>query len=198
MAPEQAATSPCCSARSGAGCRCRSHRSKTVGDFWRSGNLISFIEYRLAHPEGGFEIFLVADDEQVSTPEFIRGIAAACGRKARLFPMPLPALGLLGAHQWPARNPRQPDRLHGNRHLQGARHRLASDASASIRVSRQHVESPSHEPRSICPSRSSRRPSASSWAYRCSGVNCFRRPTTGCFPASTRPVRCRRGRTAGS
>jgi UDP-glucose 4-epimerase len=59
-------------------------------------NLISFIEYRLAHPESGFEIFLVADDEQVSTPEFVRGIATACGRKARLFPTPISVLGLLG------------------------------------------------------------------------------------------------------
>lgn len=65
--------------------------------FLALGNLISFIAFRLAHPDSGFEIFLVADDEQVSTPEFIHRIAAACDRKARLFPMPLPALGLLGA-----------------------------------------------------------------------------------------------------
>jgi UDP-glucose 4-epimerase len=59
-------------------------------------NLVSFILYRLAYPGNGFEIFLLADDEQVSTPEFIRRIAAACGRKARLFPMPGSLLNLLG------------------------------------------------------------------------------------------------------
>jgi UDP-glucose 4-epimerase len=59
-------------------------------------NLVSFIQHRLAHPGSGFAIFLLADDEQVSTPEFIRGIAAACGRKARLFPMPVFMLNLLG------------------------------------------------------------------------------------------------------
>jgi len=60
------------------------------------GNLTSFIAYRLAHPGSGCEIFLVADDEQVSTPDFIRGIAAACGGKARLFPMPMAVLTLMG------------------------------------------------------------------------------------------------------
>jgi UDP-glucose 4-epimerase len=59
-------------------------------------NLVSFIQHRLAHPGSGFEIFLLADDEQVSTPEFVRGIATACGRRARLFPMPASMLNLLG------------------------------------------------------------------------------------------------------
>jgi UDP-glucose 4-epimerase len=59
-------------------------------------NLVSFIQHRLAQPGSGFEVFLLADDEQVSTPEFIRGIAVACGRKARLFPTPVALLNLLG------------------------------------------------------------------------------------------------------
>jgi UDP-glucose 4-epimerase len=59
-------------------------------------NLVSFIQHRLAYPGSGFEIFLLADNEQVSTPEFIRSIAAACGRNARLFPMPGAMLNLLG------------------------------------------------------------------------------------------------------
>jgi UDP-glucose 4-epimerase len=59
-------------------------------------NLNSFIAHRLAHPGSGFAIFLVADDEQVSTPQFVRAIGAACGRKARLFPMPAPLLNMLG------------------------------------------------------------------------------------------------------
>jgi UDP-glucose 4-epimerase len=58
-------------------------------------NLVSFIQHRLAQPGSGFETFLLADDEQVSTPEFIRGIATACGREATLFPMPISVLNLL-------------------------------------------------------------------------------------------------------
>ncbi|MGY3616517.1 NAD-dependent epimerase/dehydratase family protein [Bradyrhizobium sp. USDA 10063] len=51
-------------------------------------NLTSFVLHRLSHPEGQFNIFLVADDEQVSTPEFIERLAAAAGKPARLFSMP--------------------------------------------------------------------------------------------------------------
>ncbi|MEK9283999.1 NAD-dependent epimerase/dehydratase family protein [Bradyrhizobium sp. ISRA442] len=62
-------------------------------------NLSSFILRRLAHPDpaSNFEIFLVADREQVSTPEFIERLATASGKSARLFGMP-PALlsSLLG------------------------------------------------------------------------------------------------------
>jgi UDP-glucose 4-epimerase len=53
-------------------------------------NLSSFILWRLVHPDhaSNFEIFLVADSEQVSTPEFIDRLARAAGRRARLFAMP--------------------------------------------------------------------------------------------------------------
>lgn len=51
-------------------------------------NLISFVLYRLAHTDQQFEIFLVADDEQVSTSEFIERLAAAAGKPARLFSAP--------------------------------------------------------------------------------------------------------------
>jgi UDP-glucose 4-epimerase len=51
-------------------------------------NLTSFVLHRLSHPDGQFNIFLVADDEQVSTPEFIERLAAAAGKPARLFSMP--------------------------------------------------------------------------------------------------------------
>ncbi|QOZ52015.1 NAD-dependent epimerase/dehydratase family protein [Bradyrhizobium sp. CCBAU 53338] len=57
-------------------------------------NLISFIVRRLGHPEETLEVFLIADDEQVSTPEFARRIAKACGGRARLFPLPRKALDL--------------------------------------------------------------------------------------------------------
>lgn len=53
-------------------------------------NLSSFILYRLAHPDpiSNFETFLVADNEQVSTPEFISRLAKASGTRPRLFPVP--------------------------------------------------------------------------------------------------------------
>jgi len=50
-------------------------------------NLISFVAYRLANPGTDFDVFLVADAEQVSTPEFIRRLATAAGTTARLFPV---------------------------------------------------------------------------------------------------------------
>jgi UDP-glucose 4-epimerase len=46
--------------------------------------------WRLQHPDvsSNFEIFLVADKEQVSTPEFIDRLARAAGKRARLFAFP--------------------------------------------------------------------------------------------------------------
>jgi UDP-glucose 4-epimerase len=60
-------------------------------------NLSSFIQRRLAHPDpaSNFEIFLVADKEQVSTPEFIERLAKAAGKSSRLFGMPPDLLGTL-------------------------------------------------------------------------------------------------------
>lgn len=58
-------------------------------------NLTGFIRERLSHPAGQFEIFLVADDEAVSTPEFIRQIAKAADTSARLFALPVSVLRAL-------------------------------------------------------------------------------------------------------
>ncbi len=60
-------------------------------------NLSSFILRRLSHPDpaSNFEIFLVADTEQVSTPEFIRRLAKASGKSARLFVMSPRLLSML-------------------------------------------------------------------------------------------------------
>jgi UDP-glucose 4-epimerase len=56
-------------------------------------NLISFVRHRLsASSSSKFEIFLVADNEQMSTPDFVRELARASARPARLFPVPLPLL----------------------------------------------------------------------------------------------------------
>jgi UDP-glucose 4-epimerase len=58
-------------------------------------NLNGFILERLSHPDNKFAVFLVADDEQVSTPEFVRRIAKAAGTSARLFLMPTSVLSSL-------------------------------------------------------------------------------------------------------
>ena len=58
-------------------------------------NLISFIQLRLsASASSKFETFLVADNEQVSTPDFIRELARASARPARLLPVPIRLLRL--------------------------------------------------------------------------------------------------------
>ncbi|MET4327550.1 nucleoside-diphosphate-sugar epimerase [Bradyrhizobium sp. i1.15.2] len=60
-------------------------------------NLSSFILRRLSHPDpaSNFEIFLVADREQVSTPEFIARLAKAAGKDSRQFGMPPDLLSTL-------------------------------------------------------------------------------------------------------
>jgi UDP-glucose 4-epimerase len=58
-------------------------------------NLSSFIVERLAHADEKFDVFLVADAEQVSTPEFIRRLAKAAGVTSHLFPMPISILSPL-------------------------------------------------------------------------------------------------------
>ena len=58
-------------------------------------NLTSFILRRLSVPGGSFDTFLVADQEQVSTPEFVTRLANAAKVKPRLFPFPMVALGAL-------------------------------------------------------------------------------------------------------
>jgi len=58
-------------------------------------NLASFIASRLSSPGESFDVFLVADAEQVSTPEFFKRLARAAGGKARLLWAPAPLLGWL-------------------------------------------------------------------------------------------------------
>jgi UDP-glucose 4-epimerase len=55
-------------------------------------NLASFILYRLSKVEGRFDVFLVADQEQVSTPEFVERVARAAGTRSRQFSLPTPLL----------------------------------------------------------------------------------------------------------
>jgi UDP-glucose 4-epimerase len=58
-------------------------------------NLASFILQRLSRADKNFDVFLVADEEQVSTPEFVERLAKAAGTRSRLFSMPTPILSTL-------------------------------------------------------------------------------------------------------
>lgn len=64
------------------------------------GNLVDLIITCLDHPAAAGQTFLVADGEDLSTPELIRRLARAMGRPARLWPLPISLLrlggGLLG------------------------------------------------------------------------------------------------------
>ena len=90
-------------------------------------NLSSFIVDRLAKADRGFDVFLVADAEQVSTPEFIRRLAKAVGTTSRLLPVPMsilrPLLRLSGPEAYNRHR-----RLAGAEYFQGRRHRLATAA----------------------------------------------------------------------
>jgi len=59
-------------------------------------NLVDFIMTCLAHPAAANETFLVADGEDLSTPDLVRRLARAMGRPSRLFPVN-PSLLRLGA-----------------------------------------------------------------------------------------------------
>ncbi|MBR0798223.1 NAD-dependent epimerase/dehydratase family protein [Bradyrhizobium jicamae] len=58
-------------------------------------NLASFILQRLQKADKNFDVFLVADEEQVSTSEFIERLAEAAGIRSRQFRVPAPILSAL-------------------------------------------------------------------------------------------------------
>jgi nucleoside-diphosphate-sugar epimerase len=60
------------------------------------GNLVSAIEISLTHPAAANRTFLVADGEDVSTPELARRLARSLGVSPRLIPMPVWMLRLAG------------------------------------------------------------------------------------------------------
>lgn len=49
-------------------------------------NLVHFIETSMIHPEAARQVWLVADDECISTPELLRRLSRHMNRKSRLFP----------------------------------------------------------------------------------------------------------------
>ncbi|MEO8162730.1 MAG: NAD-dependent epimerase/dehydratase family protein, partial [Ilumatobacteraceae bacterium] len=64
--------------------------------FVGSDNLVSLIVACLDHPAAANQVFLVSDNEDLSTPDLIRLIAQAQNHRSRLFPFPQKLL-LLGA-----------------------------------------------------------------------------------------------------
>lgn len=59
-------------------------------------NLVSLLLRCAQHPQAGGQTFLVSDGHDLSTPDLVRQLAAALGRPARLWPVPLAALQLAG------------------------------------------------------------------------------------------------------
>ncbi|MDF3194679.1 NAD-dependent epimerase/dehydratase family protein [Pseudomonas sp. 1928-m] len=57
-------------------------------------NLVSLLEVCLRHPSAAGELFLAADDGDVSTADLVRLLAQGMGRKAHLLPMPVGLLAL--------------------------------------------------------------------------------------------------------
>jgi UDP-glucose 4-epimerase len=61
------------------------------------GNLCDFLLHVLRHPAAAPRVWLVADDEALSTAELVRRIATHMDRPARLLPVPASLLRALGA-----------------------------------------------------------------------------------------------------
>jgi len=57
-------------------------------------NFVSLLERCVTHPAAAGQVFLAADGEDLSTPELLRRVAHALGRKARLLPFPPAMLSL--------------------------------------------------------------------------------------------------------
>jgi nucleoside-diphosphate-sugar epimerase len=60
------------------------------------GNVVAAIRCVLASPPAAGEVFFVRDEQELSTPELVRAIAAALGRPALLAPVPPPLFQLAG------------------------------------------------------------------------------------------------------
>ena len=53
------------------------------------GNLTDLLQLCTRHPDAPGQVFLASDDQDVSTPELVRELAAAMGRPPRLLPVPV-------------------------------------------------------------------------------------------------------------
>lgn len=61
------------------------------------GNLVSAIDFCLSNPGAAGHTFMVSDGDDVSTPELVRRIATALGRRPWLLPVPVAWMCLAGA-----------------------------------------------------------------------------------------------------
>jgi nucleoside-diphosphate-sugar epimerase len=59
-------------------------------------NLVNLLIRCVDHPKAAGQTLLVSDGQDLSTPELLHMIANAMGRPARLFPVPVPLLRLVG------------------------------------------------------------------------------------------------------
>lgn len=59
-------------------------------------NLTDLVVKCLSHPAASNRTFLVSDDDDLSTPQLVRRIAALLGLRPRLFSLPVPVLRLAG------------------------------------------------------------------------------------------------------
>jgi len=59
------------------------------------GNLVNFIIHCIEHPKAANEVFLVSDNEDVSTTELLQKVAAAFGKRSILLPIPVGAMRFL-------------------------------------------------------------------------------------------------------
>jgi nucleoside-diphosphate-sugar epimerase len=57
-------------------------------------NLVDLLIRCIDHPAAAGQTFLVSDGQDLSTPDLLRHMAAAMGRSARLFPVPISLLRL--------------------------------------------------------------------------------------------------------
>ncbi|MHC8306515.1 UDP-glucose 4-epimerase family protein [Pseudomonas sp. PB3P13] len=58
-------------------------------------NLVDFVFHCLLHPSAANQTFLISDGEDVSTPELLRRISLALGKKSVLLPVPVNSIKLL-------------------------------------------------------------------------------------------------------
>lgn len=70
------------------------HNKKSLVSVW---NLCDLIGACVLHPLGGSQVFLVADGEDISTPDLISRLGALLRRPVRLIPVPVALLKVLGS-----------------------------------------------------------------------------------------------------
>jgi len=72
-------------------------RAQALRSFVGLGNLLNFIALCAHHPAARNQLYLIADGHDVSTADFIRHMARALGRPARLLNLPLTLLRVLAS-----------------------------------------------------------------------------------------------------